>query len=212
VGRLITPMFTSQSVCTAVLVGKRHILTASQCAFWSNMKDDSGPGPMFFQPGYNRGPIYPVAKVKYSYWLQKWDSTSIQDDTGGNWLVGILDRDMQASNGFFGLQLYKQQWGGLDMWNMLGYPNDIDPAIRQQMYQGPMSVIDTTNAEYGEIYSLEGYSQQGDTGAAVFGMFQNIPRVIGVNSGAAADNSFEMLVHGGPHMVALVAKAVAENP
>jgi hypothetical protein len=212
VGRLISPRLNDYSVCTAALVGKHHILTASQCAFWANYADDSPPSPMFFEAGYNLGTNYPTARVKYSYWLRKVNSDSIFDDEGADWLVGILDLDMENSNGIFGLQLYNPQWSGLDMWNMSGYPSDIDSEAKQPMFQGSMSVFNTRNAEIGEIYSVEGYSKTGDAGAPVFGMFENLPRIIGVNSGAASGSPFEMLVHGGPPMFGLIDKAITENP
>jgi hypothetical protein len=174
------------------------------------MNDDSPPGPMYFQPGYN---LAITAKIKYSYWVQKVDPISIEFDNGGDWLVGILDRDMEESNGVFGLQAFQQQWSGQDLWHMLGYPQDMDPDARQQVYQGPISVIDTTNAEHGEIYTVEGFTQPGDTGAAIFGNFpNNISKIIGVNSGGFVGYPFEIVAHGGQPMVDLVTKAIAENP
>jgi V8-like Glu-specific endopeptidase len=79
-------------VCTATLVGSRHILASSHCAFWHNYEDDSGPDPMIFQPGYSMGYMYPDAQVIHVYWTTKVENRPwMLGDSGGDWLVAVLD-------------------------------------------------------------------------------------------------------------------------
>jgi hypothetical protein len=213
VGRLISAKFGGFEICTAVLVGRRHIVTASKCALWSNLNDDSPPGPMIFQPGYNNGQVYPVSSLIYAYWLRKVDNSNIEEDgLGGDLMVGVVDRDMQRTNGIFGQQLYNRQWNGRDLWSTLSYGDDVDSKFEQQIFQSPMAVTNTMISRYGEIYVLEGSFQAGDPGAPVYALFQTIPRIIGVTTGQFANTPFQMVAQGGLPLFGLIAKAIKEYP
>jgi V8-like Glu-specific endopeptidase len=213
VGRLIVPQFGKYTLCTATLVGKRHILTASQCAAWANYEDDSQPGSaMLFEPGYYWGERYPPSYVVYSFWVQKVSPDSWErGDNGGDWLVGVLDRQMEITNGKFGLQSYEEQWNGQDLWNMLGYPIIVSNG-NEQVFHGPMAVIDTEEAQYGTKFALEGVTYVGEVGAPIYGMFDGFPRIIGINSGNDVPGSFSIIAHGGDAMVRLINKAIEEAP
>lgn len=55
-----------KTLCTAVLVGPRHILTASHCAVWGNLLDNNGPvEDLAFGPGYYEGDkcLYATVRV-----------------------------------------------------------------------------------------------------------------------------------------------------
>jgi V8-like Glu-specific endopeptidase len=202
----------SERACTATIVGKHHIITASHCAVWSNLKDDSAPDPMIFQPGYNLGPVYPDARVIYSYWLKKVTGDSWQqDNSGGDWLVGVLDRDMTHTNGLFGKLKYSSAWNGIYLWDIIGYPVDYSQYSEQQVTEGPMAVYKVFEVENGEIYYLQGVAESGDSGSPLYGMVNKLPVLIGVVSGAF-DNQLTMIVHGGTPMLDLIAEAVANYP
>jgi hypothetical protein len=195
--------------CTAAIVGKRHIISASHCAVWHNLQDDSAPDPMIFEPGYNLGSWYPSAQVIHSYWITKvGGETWQQGDVGGDWLVGVLDRDIENTNGIFGQQLYDSRWNGQYLWESIGYPDDFD---EEQVLQSPMAVVQIANVQHGEIYVVGGTSVEGDSGSPLYGTFQNSPRLIGVVVGEAS-NPFIMAAHGGLLMFDLIATAKAEYP
>jgi hypothetical protein len=214
VGRLISPMIGGDFyVCTATIVGKRHIISASHCGIWHNLTDDSGPEPMIFQPGYNFGPVYPESQVIHSYWYKKvtGEVGDIGSNKGGDWLVGVLDREIESTNGKFGQELvYNSGWNGLDLWDGLGYPIDFDKHAEQQVYQGPMAVVTAMNGQYGELYYMEGVATTGSSGGPLYGIYKNLPQIIGTIAGPV--NQFGMVVHGGPQMFDLIAKALAEYP
>jgi hypothetical protein len=211
-GRVIVQRFGNFTACTAALVGKRHIITASQCAVWQNYEDDSPPGsPMLFQPGYHWGQWYPASWVLKSYWVKKYGEgmSWANVGTGGDWLVGVLDQEMESTNGIFGQELYSEQWNGQNMWNMLGYP--VSSGGEELFFQGPMPVITAVDAQYGTRFELDGLTFVGESGGPVYGIFDGLPRIIGVISGNGA-GSFTINAHGGPAMFRLIAKAVAEFP
>jgi hypothetical protein len=216
VGRLASPGLGGQvQACTATLVGKHHILTASHCASWHNYNNDSGHDPMIFEAGYNLGIISPPANVIYSYWQVKvpYDEWGYLSKTGGDWLVGILDRDLGLSNGFMDGQVYDSKWNFQYLWTSIGYPADFSTARAQQVIQGPMPVLEVDEVEYGEFYKIEGLAIDGDSGGPVYGMFENdtIARIIGVVSATLPDD-FSLAAYGGPAMLKLVRDAIQGHP
>jgi hypothetical protein len=210
VGRVVNQLY---GACTATLVGRRHIITASHCAIWSNFQDESPPGPMIFQPGYNGGPIYPPATVRYGYWLAKFsgDAGWQMDQTGGDWLVGILDRDMGSTNGVFGQQQYESKWNDQYLWNAIGYSNDFTQTAELPVIQSLMAVRGVRKVQYGEIYYVEGDGYSGDSGGPLYGTFAKFPALVGTICSATAYPVL-ITIHGGPAMFGLIAKAKAENP
>jgi hypothetical protein len=214
VGRVMIPMVGGVIMyCSATLVGKHHIITASHCGGWHNFQDDSPPEPMIFQPGYNLGQMYPDSNVIHSYWIRKVQSSSLSDYGGGDWLVGVLDRDMEDTNGIFGQLQYDAGWDGLYLWDVCGYPRNVrgtSLSTEQQFVQSSMAITRAITARYGEVYYLEGYSRRGFSGAPVYGMLKGLPQLIGTLSGRSSP--FTMIVHGGPPMFELIAKAIEEYP
>jgi hypothetical protein len=209
-GRLLIPKFGELKVCTATVVGPRHIITASQCALWQNYQDNSQPGaPMTFEPGFSMGRNYDPSNVVHSLWIKKIDpNNGGYADTGGDWLVGILDRDMKSTNGIFGQQLYNERWNGQNRWSMLGYPdNSGGPELSLLR---PLAVTNVIDAEYGQIYELEGPTYEGEQGGPIHGMFGFSPRIIAVNHGAKGD--FTIVAHGGLAMFDLIDKAISDWP
>jgi hypothetical protein len=218
VGRLITGGFFGTSrTCTAALLGRRHIITASSCAIWRSYTDDSPPEPMVFQPGYNMGSMYSDSNVIQTLWNRKvppepWKSGSSWQR--GDWLIGILDRDMQATNGWFGQLQYDSAFNGQVWWEMLSYPQDYDSSSRAQVVQGPMAVnVVAGKGTPEETYFMDGLVQGGDIGSPVYGWYKNAYRLIGI---VGAQNtyplSFVVGVQGGSGLWSLIAEALEKFP
>jgi hypothetical protein len=216
VGRVSSPLpgGGAYKICTATLVGKRHIVTASNCATWINYQDDSAPEPMIFQPGYNLGSRYPESNVIHSYWIKKVSGHPWQQEmNGGDFLVGVLDRNMEETNGFFGQIQYETRWNGLALWDMTSYPDDLNPTASQQFVQGPMTVTQSFDAKYSEIYLLLGVLKGGDSGSPLSATYKNEYGLIGVVSGQASfSNPYVVSVNGGPSLFDSIAQAVKDYP
>jgi hypothetical protein len=214
VGRVVTESLGKSRVCTATLIGKYHILTASGCAMWTNYIDDSPPEPMMFQPGYNLGEKYANAYVIRSFWIKKvslnaWETTNSED-----FLVGILDRDMSV-NGYFGLAKYNSSFNGAALWDMTSYPADLDSYARTQVTQGQMAVnVVGGEGTSSELYYMDGIvTHAGDFGAPIYSWLGNSYRLIGiVGVQNPYPTKFTVWVQGGSDLWNLIAQALEAYP
>jgi hypothetical protein len=167
---------------------------------------------MIFEVAYNSGSPYKDAKVIHSYWYVKNSGPSwTQGNQGGDWLIGVLDQDMDIIHGYLGTLMYNSQWNGQYLWSVLGYPLGIYSGMRQ-MSESPLAVKDVTSAKYGEIYTVEGYFQKA-SGAPLYAKTRSGgTRIVGINAGPTNNMGFEMSFHGGLPMLQLVVKAKTEFP
>jgi hypothetical protein len=217
VGRIITGGLFGSRVCTAALLGRRHIITASSCAIWRNYTDDSPPEPMVFQPGFNMYSRYSDSNVIQTLWYRKvppepWKSESSWQR--GDWLVGIVDRDMRATNGLFGRLQYNSARNGDEWWDMISYPKDFESTSRAQVLQGPMAVnFVAGEGTPEETYLVDGIVQEGDFGSPVYGWYNNAYRIIGiVGAQTTYPSNFAIGVQGGSGLWSLIAEALEKFP
>ena len=92
--------------CAGALVDPRHVLTASRCAVWGKLADNTHPiRRVKFQPDYYDGDVFPSANLIQTYWYLKVHKNAGPPNyfsQGEDFLVGILDRRVRDSNGYFG--------------------------------------------------------------------------------------------------------------
>jgi hypothetical protein len=203
VGRVITHLPNGAlGVCTAALVGPRHILTSSHCATWTNLNDDSPPSPIGFQPGYSDGELFPFSSVIYSYWdikLQIGAPAPHDASVGGDYLIGVLDRRYDVTNDMFGVKEWDQLWINNIWWSMLGYPYDLTQSNRL-VYRGVFAGSVNFQSQYGIRVKFDVITSVGDSGGPIYGWWSGRPSIVAVTSGAAA-GSPGMIGHGGDSMV-----------
>lgn len=214
VGRLLIEENGQSYICTATLVGPRHIITASHCAYWTGANIDDTKGPtavMTFQPDFYDVEVFtPSSKVIWSYWYVKVvEGAASPNDgfEGGDFMIGILDRTVGLENGYFQMATYDTSWNGQEVWNHIGYPgatNGLRP-----VFQGPAQISEATDFTYGMIMSYEGDTMPGDSGGPIFTNFGDKPTLVGVVSRGAATGG-ETIIHGGYFMVTLLNKALEE--
>jgi hypothetical protein len=167
---------------------------------------------MIFEVAYNPGTPYSSAQFIHSYWYVKNSGPSwTQGNQGGDWLVGILDRDMHVTNGYLGQQEYNPQLNGQALWSVLGYPLGIYSGMRQ-MSESPLAIRDVTIGTHGEIYTVDGYFQKASGSPLYINNASGGNRIVGINAGPNNNMGFDMSFHGGPRMVSLVDTAKSDFP
>lgn len=148
---------------TGVLVGPRHVLTASHAVPWidispnpkaPDLRYDAHNKPMFFAPGYQdgQGPVtpfgdIPVAKVVTAmpYLPSPFAPVGVVDaNTGGpvnarplDLAVLILAEPVGKAVGWFGFTGWNKEWNGKAMWSHVGYPKLFDQVPLPLTYGRP---------------------------------------------------------------------------
>jgi hypothetical protein len=215
IGRVLTGGLGTARACTAALIGKRHILTASSCANWHSYTDDSPPDPMIFQPAYNWGRTYFSAPVIQTFWITKVSPSPWQTNNQQDWLIGILNRDMSATNGYFGQLQYNSSWNGVNLFDMTSYPSDLSWNSVAQTTQGPMAITSVQGqGNPSELYIMEGIvAALGDFGAPVYAIYNKTYRLIGVvGAQDCYPRKSEVWVQGGTGLWKLIADAFEAFP
>ncbi len=148
---------------TGVLVGPRHVLTASHSVPWVNVSPDPAKPdlrydahnrPLFFAPGFraDTGPNtpfgdIPVAKVVTAmpYLPSPFVPPGVVDAaTGGpvnpralDLAVLILPEPVGLKVGWFGFTGWNKDWNGKAMWSHVGYPSLDDQEPHEWMFGRP---------------------------------------------------------------------------
>ena len=159
---------------TGSLLGTRTILTASHMVPWgsSNWK-------ALFVPAY-----YDGASI-HGAWAASWVSTcqGYRDHAqGDDMAVMRLKVPLGDSLGFFGFKTYDDDWEDQSMWTLPGYPQDKDNGRRPWMHLN-FPIIDDDNDGAGVELEYQADTENGQSGAPVFGWFNVKPYVVGTHSG-----------------------------
>jgi hypothetical protein len=172
---------------------------------------------MIFQAAYNYGSNrnYVTAAVIRSYWVKKVSPEPYQTNYKGDWLVGILDRDVGAINGYLGQVQYNSSWNGLRLWNMTSYPADINYYSETQVLQGPMAVnFVRGEGNPSELYYMDGIvASASEYGCPIYGYLDNSYQLMGiVGTQNTSPDSFQVWVQGGPALWKLISQAKEDMP
>ena len=105
-------------VCTANLVGPRHIVTNAHCTDYDH--------PIYFYPSYNNGRYRDrtprVTWATRAYRGTTNDHTSDDFDWGEDWAILVLNERTGPEFGWFGVRRFASSWFGHRYWTMVSYP------------------------------------------------------------------------------------------
>jgi hypothetical protein len=170
---------------------------------------------MFFQPGYSKGEKYSRSHVIQSFWVKKVSQNVWETSNSGDYLVGILDREMNVTNGYFGREQYNSSYNGQSIWRMTSYPTDFNFFAGVQVTQDPMTVNSiVAEGTSSELYVMDGVvAAAGDFGAPVYAWLENHYRLIGIlGVQDIYPTKFEVWAQGGPDLWNLIREALEAYP
>jgi V8-like Glu-specific endopeptidase len=204
---------------SGIVIGPRHVLTASQCINWT--RDSNGKiGWVSFTPAYfdGRGPWGEFSVRQVVAWVENSTSTLTDQQTAFDYAVLVLNETINGKvGGFAGARVYDAAWNGQALWQTLGYPADLNNAERptfqrdcvissKQDFPSSTSGVPSGSVlgHFNDIFAgMAGGPVQGkwasDPGPSVVGVISTEPRVPQVGS-TSGDNEYA----GGAAMVRLI--------
>jgi V8-like Glu-specific endopeptidase len=130
---------------SGVMVGRRHVMTASHVVPWL---PNGGSDWMTFTPmQYDTSTPFGSAHVTRIYWWQRVDDgDGIQStEAAFDYVVCVLSANLGDSTGWMGSREYSSDWNGLVRWAHIGYPQDVGSGVRPVYTTN--GVMDSTVAE-----------------------------------------------------------------
>ncbi|KAL2221013.1 trypsin-like cysteine/serine peptidase domain-containing protein [Thermoascus aurantiacus ATCC 26904] len=183
IGRLFFERFAgSGGWCTAALVGRNLILTASHCFPWG-----FGPGRwMRFVPAYSNG----TEPYGGSYVSQCRGVKNTFNVTGIDYIICHLCDPLGEVAGWMGTQWWSEPEDYIGRpWRSSGYPADSFQGNTQML----LSNVNLTEVEFhsdkGKELESDIFASPGWSGGPMWGYIDGAPKIVGVCSGSEKDCS-----------------------
>ncbi|EIM96001.1 hypothetical protein WQE_36325 [Paraburkholderia hospita] len=201
--RITTPRGWSGS---GVLIGPRHVLTASHCVDWT-------PGWLTVDVMYSNGHSLASANGTVAYAESRVGPGTIPDDESDeDYAVIVLDQPLGEQYGWLGSRTYDSGWDDeTSYWHSIGYPQDLSGSGEIAAWQTGF-YLNELGADFGSarlIRSQTFDNWPGQSGSPVFGFWDNGPYVVGVVSGEGSDYNY---ISGGSLLPSLIQRARNEHP
>ncbi|MGW5342376.1 trypsin-like serine peptidase [Streptomyces sp. NPDC004050] len=140
-GRVQTPA----GWASGVMVGPRHVLTASHAVPWLA---SGGADWMTFTPAQfdTSTPFGTANSTRVYSWLRAYGADGLDStEAAFDYVVCVLDRRLGDTVGWMGSRTYSTDWDAKPLWGHVGYPFGIGSGVRPVYH--PRGVMDRTVAE-----------------------------------------------------------------
>ena len=173
VGRVIT---SGGKTGTAVLVGRRTIVTVGHVWPWGNQTKW-----MKFVPAYYDGvSLHGVGVESYVSHVQGYNTGGSTSAAGHDYIVCRLFEQLGEYYGYFGFNGYSNSWNNKSYWSIIGYPDDVASG-RRPSFQDNISVEKTHSDSTGGLeMETKADLNHGNSGGPMYAWWEGDPRVVGV--------------------------------
>ena len=201
--RLTTPSGWSGS---GVLIGPRHVLTASHSIDWT-------PGWAQVDVLYTNSLSLAQSGATHAYAETKVGPGQISDaDSDEDYAVIVLDQRLGDRFGWLGARTYDSDWDDEQLaWRSIGYPQDWSATGQTAAYQRDF-LLNELGADLGSARLIRSDTFDnwlGQSGSPIFGFWSDGPYAVGVVSGQGADYNY---ISGGSLLASIVQRARNDHP
>ena len=204
----VCKIITAVGTGSGVIVGPRHVLTASHVVNWSSVSGATGSVEVH-RAGAAVSAISPIVQV-YAFTRitgRRIGATELDEDYA---VIVTADR-IGDFFGWLGARTYKSRWDDEPYWMNIGYPGDVAGALFPIFQQG--RELDEFAADFGSARAMETNADinPGQSGSPMFSFWREGPYAVAVVS-AHNINDRENYCSGGRDLPRLVRLARDRSP
>lgn len=199
----ICKVITAAGWGSGVIVGPRHVLTASHVVDWSR----NGAGSV--EVHRSGGTLRAITAITRIWFYTKVTGLVDWYEIDEDYAVLVTSSRIGDRFGWLGTRTYDSDWDGERYWYSIGYPSDIgsgnSPVWQRHKW------LDENFWDFGDATSMETDADMipGQSGSPMFAWWSDGPYVVAVWSGYSSD---ENMCSGGGDMTRLVRHARNQDP
>lgn len=193
---------TGGSFGSGVLVGPRHVLTASHVVDWNNLILSVDVHAF---DGAARASAIVDAAGCYTQVTDS-DGFSSSDE---DYAVLVLDQRLGDRFGWMGVRTYNSSWDERELWETMGYAEDVSAAGRP-LFENPFYLDeDALDYGWGRAMSTNADLEHGQSGSPIFAFWDEGPYAVAVVVAEVGDDNY---CAGGTGLTSLVGGVRAAYP
>lgn len=191
-------------VGSGVLVGPRHVLTASHCVDWDDLR-------LTVNVHMHGTTPRATAAVERAGCFTKVVEGHGFDQVDEDYAVLVLDQRLGDKFGWMGVRTYESRWDERELWESFGYPVDHAGAGGTVPTWQPSVYLDEDAADYGwgRAMSTNADLYKGQSGSPMFSFWDDGPYAVAVLVAEVGDDNY---CAGGVGLTALVNAVRALQP
>jgi V8-like Glu-specific endopeptidase len=199
----ICRVVTAAGTGSGVIVGPRHVLTASHVVDWS--RNGAGTVEVHRAGGFVRA----TTAITRVWFFTKVTGTVDYFENDEDYAVLVTGQRIGDSFGWLGTRTYNSSWDGEPYWWNIGYPGDIGGGNTPTFQRNKELDEDAWDWGGGRSMTTNADTFFGNSGGPMFGFWDAGPYVVAVVS---SQSSSENWCSGGDDMTRLVRHARTVDP